>query len=66
MMFVIVDDREIVKTGYASSFNREGVSSAGLRPDEFEEWVAGVGKRDLQAVEAFLIGDAPGARSFPE
>ncbi len=66
MMFVIVDDREIVKTGYASSFNREGVALTGLRPDEFEEWVAGVGKRDLLAVEAILIGDCTKREIFPK
>ena len=65
-MFVIVDDREIVKTGYASSFDREGVASTGLRPDEFEEWVAGAGKPDLQAVEAFLIGDCSRRDLFPK
>jgi DNA-binding response OmpR family regulator len=64
-MFVIVDDREIVKTGYASSFGREGVASTGLRPDEFEEWVVGVGKPDLLAVEAFLIGDCRRRDVFP-
>src|SRR5271157_4299768 len=64
-MFVIVDDREIVKTGYASSFDREGVVSTGLRPDEFEEWVVGVGKPDLLAVEAFLIGDCSKREVFP-
>lgn len=65
-MFVIIDDREIVKSGYASSFDREGVASAGLGPDEFEEWVSGVGKRDLQAVEAFLIGDCTKRDVFPK
>jgi len=64
-MFVIVDDRDIVKTGYASSFDREGVASTGLRPDEFQEWVAGVGKPDLLAVEAFLIGDCSNRQNFP-
>ncbi len=57
-MFVIVDDREIVKTAYFASFDREGVASTGLGAEEFEEWVTGVGKPDLQAVEAFLIGDS--------
>ena len=66
MMFVIVDDREIVKTGYASSFNREGVASTGLRPEEFEDWVSGAGKRDLQAIEAFLIGDCIKREAFPK
>src|SRR6266702_2152041 len=66
LMFVIVDDRDIVKTGYASSFDREGVASTGLRPEEFQEWVAGVGKPDLQAVEAFLIGDCINRQNFPK
>ena len=64
-MFVIVDDRDIVTTGYATSFDREGVASTGLRPDEFAEWVSGVGKPDLQAVEAFLIGDCSHREIFP-
>ncbi|MCW2284603.1 DNA-binding response OmpR family regulator [Rhodoblastus acidophilus] len=64
-MFVIVDDREIVKSGYATSFDREGVASTGLRPDEFEEWVSGANKPDLQAVEAFLIGDCSNREAFP-
>jgi DNA-binding response OmpR family regulator len=64
-MFVIVDERDIVKTGYATSFDREGVASTGLCPDEFEEWVSGVNKPDLQAIEAFLIGDCTNRESFP-
>jgi two-component system, OmpR family, flagellar system response regulator FtcR len=64
-MFVIIDDREIVKSGYASSFNREGVASTGLRPDEFEDWVSGASKRDLQAIEAFLIGEGAKREAFP-
>ncbi|MEA2760482.1 MAG: two-component system, OmpR family, flagellar system response regulator FtcR, partial [Methylobacteriaceae bacterium] len=38
-MFVIVDEREIVTSGYTSRFKREGVSSTGFCPDEFREWV---------------------------
>jgi DNA-binding response OmpR family regulator len=65
-MFVIVDEREIVKTGYASSFDREGVASTGLLPEEFVEWVAGANKPDLQAVEAILIGDCSKRELLPK
>jgi two-component system, OmpR family, flagellar system response regulator FtcR len=64
-MFVIVDEREIVKSGYASSFDREGIASTGLLPEEFEEWVSGAGKRDLQAVEAVLIGESARREALP-
>lgn len=57
-MIVIVDERELVKDGYQSLFDREGVASAGFGPSEFEEWVSSVAEDDLKAVRAFLIGEA--------
>lgn len=56
-MIVIVDERETVSDGYASWFDREGVSAAGLRPGEFDQWVDTVSQPDILAVEAFLLGD---------
>ena len=56
-MFVIIDDREIVTTGYAASLTREGIASTGLAPEEFRDWVESVSDPDLKAVEAFLISD---------
>lgn len=56
-MIVIVDERETVSGGYASWFDREGVSAAGLRPAEFGQWVETVSQPDILAVEAFLLGD---------
>lgn len=56
-MIVIVDERELVKNGYHSMFNREGVASAGFRSGEFGEWVESAAESDLKSVRAFLIGD---------
>jgi hypothetical protein len=39
-MYIIVDDRNIVTGGYTSGFGREGVSTAGIDPVEFGEWIA--------------------------
>ena len=64
-MFIIVDERELVTQGYASSFVREGVSTTGLDPHEFREWVGTVGSSDLLAVEAFLLGDCREREIFP-
>lgn len=64
-MFVIVDDREIVTSGYASGFEREGISSLGLMPDEFSDWVSTTPEFDLSAVEAFLIGDCDERHHYP-
>ena len=64
-MFIVVDERELVTSGYATSFVREGVSTTGLGPREFRDWVGSVGDPDLLAVEAFLLGDCRERELFP-
>src|ERR1700730_6876870 len=63
-MLVIIDEGEIVTSGYTCRFGSEGVSSAGFCPLEFQEWVATVADADLIAVEAFLLGDCRGRQLF--
>jgi DNA-binding response OmpR family regulator len=58
-MIVIVDSREDVKAGYAAWFDREGVSATGLCPADFGNWVKTVSEPDIEAVEAFLLGECP-------
>jgi DNA-binding response OmpR family regulator len=56
-MIVIVDERKLVKEGYYSLFDREGVASAGFGSSEFGEWVTSAADEDLNSVRAFLIGE---------
>ena len=56
-MIVIVDERELVKEGYNSLFDREGVATASFGSSEFGEWVSSAADEDLSSVRAFLIGD---------
>jgi DNA-binding response OmpR family regulator len=56
-MIVIVDERKLVKDGFHSLFDREGVASAGFGSSEFGEWVESAAETDLKSVQAFLIGD---------
>jgi len=65
-VLVIVDEREIVTTGYASRFGSEGVSSAVFCPEDFREWVATVADGDIFAVEAFLLGDCRDRVGLPK
>jgi len=64
-MFIIVDERDLVTNGYACRFGQEGIASAGFRPDAFKDWVASAGEGDVQAVEAFLIGECAEREDFP-
>lgn len=56
-MIVIVDERQLVKEGYHSLFDREGVASTGFCSSEFGEWMTSAADEDLLSVRAFLIGD---------
>jgi DNA-binding response OmpR family regulator len=56
-MIVIVDERELVKDGYQSLFQREGVASAGFGSSEFDDWVSSAADSDVKAVSAFLLGE---------
>ena len=38
-MYIVIDDRDIVAGGYATGLDREGVSSTGIEPAEFREWI---------------------------
>ncbi|QGM97994.1 response regulator transcription factor [Methylocystis parvus] len=64
-MFIIVDERDLVTNGYACRFGQEGVASTGFRPVQFKDWVASAGEGDVQAVEAFLIGECPQREEIP-
>ncbi|AKI02141.1 response regulator with CheY-like receiver domain and winged-helix DNA-binding domain [Hoeflea sp. IMCC20628] len=64
-MIVVVDDRQLVKDGYTSLFGREGVPSATFDSIEFGEWVQTAADADLDAVEAFLIGQGQMTLDLP-
>jgi len=64
-MYIIVDQRSLVSGGYTSSFDREGISSAGIDPSEFRDWLEKVSESDVRAVEAFLIGDCDDRENYP-
>jgi len=64
-MIVVVDDRQLVKDGYTSLFGREGVPSASFDSTEFGEWVHTAADADLEAVEAFLIGQGAQTLDLP-
>ncbi|MGX9429487.1 MULTISPECIES: response regulator transcription factor [Bradyrhizobium] len=64
-MYVIIDDRENVATGYIGGFDREGISSVGFSPTEFLEWLESAGDDELSAIDAFLLGDCDTRATLP-
>lgn len=57
-MILMVEDREAVISGFVGRFQCEGVPVTGLSTDEFLEWIEASTSRELQALEAFLIGNS--------
>lgn len=64
-MIVVVDERNLVTSGYSSWFGREGISTTGFSPADFGEWVDSVATSDILAVEAFLIGECANRNHLP-
>ena len=56
-MYFLVDPRDSVNAGYKASFEREGISSFALMPEEFLGWLRAASRSDLEAVQGFLLGD---------
>jgi two-component system, OmpR family, flagellar system response regulator FtcR len=61
-MIVFVDDRAVVKAGFVSLFDRVGVPVTALRATDCCAWVDSAPAPDLQAVEAFLLGECSDRR----
>ncbi|KMO28366.1 response regulator transcription factor [Methylobacterium aquaticum] len=56
-MYFLVDARKSVNAGFKAGFDREGVSSFSLSPEEFTSWIETATRSDLDAVQGFLLGD---------
>jgi DNA-binding response OmpR family regulator len=65
-MIIIVDDREALTRVDTLGFGREGISTEGLAPADFEDWVRTAPEPELAAVEAFVLGECSARRSFPK
>jgi DNA-binding response OmpR family regulator len=59
-VYVVVDHRETVTSGYTSGFAREGFASMGFCSDEFRAWLETAPDQDIASVQGFLIGDVDG------
>jgi DNA-binding response OmpR family regulator len=56
-MYFLVDARKSVNAGFKAGFDREGISSFSLSPEEFTSWIESASRSDLDAVQGFLLGD---------
>lgn len=57
-MIVIVDDRDLVRQGFAGMFQRIGYPVFGVSGKELPGWLDSICANELESVEAFLVGQA--------
>lgn len=55
-MIVIVDDRDLVRQGFAGMFQRIGYPVFGVSGKELPGWLDSICANELESVEAFLVG----------
>lgn len=56
-MFILLETRRTVIDAFATQFAREGFALTGMTPDDFEQWLGGALKAEVNAIEGFLVGD---------
>jgi DNA-binding response OmpR family regulator len=64
-MYIVIDRREIVSEGYVSGFDREGISAQGFAPEHFRDWISTAPERELDCLEAVLLGECDERDSLP-
>lgn len=64
-MIIIVDERRLVTEAYEQSFTREGIAAMGFAATDFNTWVTSAASPDLDAVEAFILGDCQEREDYP-
>jgi DNA-binding response OmpR family regulator len=65
-MYVVVDHREAVVSGYMSGFTREGFAAMGFCSGEFRAWLDVASDEDIASVQSFLLGDVDGRTSVSQ
>jgi DNA-binding response OmpR family regulator len=56
-MFVFIEQSDLVASGFAAGFDRQGVPLASFRPHEFKEWFFSTTENEIHEVEAFIVGN---------
>jgi DNA-binding response OmpR family regulator len=64
-MIAFIDERETVRAVYESWFAREGASTIGLSPSDFQIWIETISEADAEALEAVIIGQASNIEGLP-
>lgn len=55
-MIIVVDDRELVREGFASMFSRIGYPVFGVSGQDLPDWLDSICANEVESIDAFLVG----------
>lgn len=64
-MYIVIDGRDVVATGYQSGFEREGLACTTFGGKEFADWLQSLSDEDVNAIQAVILGECEDRLSIP-
>ena len=64
-MYILIDSREAVSSGYSAGFEREGLACTTFTDGGFASWLHAVPDCDLGAVQAIILGETADRLEIP-
>lgn len=64
-MYIVIDGRDVVASGYQAGFEREGLACTTFSGKDFADWLHSLSDEDVNAIQAVIIGDAQDRLAIP-
>jgi DNA-binding response OmpR family regulator len=64
-VYIVIDSRDVVASGYKAGFDREGLACTTFTSGDFSEWLQSLSDADLGAVQAVILGETEGRLEIP-
>ena len=64
-MYIVIDARDVVASGYKSGFEREGLACTTFAGPDFADWLSSISDLDLASIQAVIVGDCEDRLAIP-
>jgi len=65
IVYIVIDSRHVVASGYKSGFEREGLACTTFSGADFPEWLQSLSDTDIGAVQAVILGESVNRLDVP-
>ncbi|WMS41775.1 response regulator transcription factor [Acuticoccus sp. MNP-M23] len=64
-MYIVIDSRDVVATGYKAGFEREGLACTTFAGRDFADWLTTLSDEDVSAIQAVILGETEERMTIP-